>query len=84
MCAELHALAKQYQAKQKNIRYNDSDSEGTSSDGVFQRKPKPQTRPTKRRRVSESADEDVYEQDQDEAEDGQFHEILAMLVLTHV
>ena len=53
------------QAKNKKINYVESDSEGTDNEDVF----KPSKPPIKRRKVSESADEDVYEQERDN-EDG--------------
>lgn len=62
----------------KTINYLESDSEGTDDD-IF--KPAPRNRkvngkppPNKRRKVSESADEDVYNQDeeQDVDDDGMF------------
>ncbi len=54
------------QAKKKKLNYAESDSEGADSidDDVFKpvAKSRP-ARPSKRRKVSESADEDVYEDD---------------------
>ena len=57
------------QAKQKKISYADSDSEGTSDDDVFKPAPRGRSRPVKRRKISESADEDVYEQENEIDED---------------
>ncbi|KAK5365828.1 DNA mismatch repair protein msh6 [Exophiala xenobiotica] len=56
-------------AKKKTINYLESDSEGTDGDDVFKPKPVSRARPTKRRRLSDSADEDVYEQDNGEEQD---------------
>ena len=53
------------QAKTKKINYIDSDSEGTDNDEIFKSKPTREKPPVKRRRISESADEDVYEQEND-------------------
>lgn len=53
------------QAKNKKINYVESDSEGTDNEDIF----KTSKPPIKRRKVSESADEDVYEQEQ-ENDDG--------------
>ncbi|KIW98700.1 uncharacterized protein Z519_00361 [Cladophialophora bantiana CBS 173.52] len=50
-------------AKTKKINYLESDSEGTDGDDVFKPTPGRRSRPTKRRRISDSADEDVYEQE---------------------
>ncbi len=61
------------QAKTKQISYAESESEGTDNDDVFKPSPKAKSknaRPTKRRRVSESADEDTYEAE-DVAEEGE-------------
>lgn len=60
------------QAKKKTISYIESDSEGTDDDDVFKPTPAPRSRASKRRRLSDSADEDVYEQgkEEDEHEDG--------------
>jgi len=52
------------QAKKKAMNYVDSDSEGTDGD-VF--KPIPalkKSRPNKRRKVSESAEKDTYEENE--------------------
>lgn len=57
------------QAKKKVINYIESDSEGTDGDDVFKPKPAVKSRPNKRRRVSESADEDVYEQENEPEQD---------------
>lgn len=54
-----------WQAKNKKINYVDSDSEGTDNDEIFKSKPARRKPPVKRRRISESADEDVYEQEND-------------------
>ncbi|KAK5253511.1 DNA mismatch repair protein msh6, partial [Exophiala xenobiotica] len=56
-------------AKKKTISYLESDSEGTDGDDVFKPKPVSRARPTKRRRLSDSAEEDVYEQDNGEEQD---------------
>ncbi|KAK5952604.1 DNA mismatch repair protein msh6 [Knufia fluminis] len=56
-------------AKNKKINYVDSDSEGTDNDEIFKSKPARRKPPVKRRRISESADEDVYEQENDVEED---------------
>lgn len=53
------------QAKSKKINYVDSDSEGTDNDEIFKSKPARRQPPLKRRKISESADEDVYEQEND-------------------
>ena len=53
------------QAKAKKINYVDSDSEGTDNDEIFKSKQTREQPPVKRRRISESADEDVYEQEND-------------------
>ena len=52
-------------AKQRKINYVDSDSEGTDGDDVFKPQPKNKgkSRPVKRRKISESADEDIFEQE---------------------
>ena len=58
------------QAKTKVIKYAESDSEGTDDDAILRKTPtKNKKRPVKRRKVSESADEDVYEQDDKESVD---------------
>lgn len=57
------------QAKTKKINYVESDSEGTDSSEVFKSKANRRQPPTKRRKVSESADEDIYEQE-NEVEEG--------------
>ena len=74
-------------AKQKKINYIDSDSEGTDGDDVFKPKPKSKerNRPVKRRKLSESADEDIYEQGNDVDEvDGKASRHFAGPVLTHI
>ena len=56
-------------AKNKIINYNESDGEDSAGDDVFKPKAKVnKARPTKRRRVSESGDEGVYEEEQDVAD----------------
>lgn len=56
------------QAKKKVISYVESDSEGTDDD-VFKPQPNARSRPNKRRRVSESADEDIYDQENEPEQD---------------
>ena len=58
-----------WQAKQKKINYIDSDSDAGSDDDVFKPTPKARGRPIKRRKVSESAEEDVYEQENESEND---------------
>ena len=71
------------QAKQKKISYADSDSEGTSGDDVFKPAARGRARPVKRRKLSESADEDVYEQENEpEDDDGMKENIYAAHLLT--
>ena len=53
------------QAKSKKINYVESDSEGTDGGEMFQSTPVQRQPPAKRRRISESADEDMYEQEND-------------------
>jgi hypothetical protein len=55
------------------MSYAESDSEGLDDDHhIFKPAPKTKnTRPTKRRKVSESADEDTYEAE-DLAEEGRY------------
>jgi hypothetical protein len=55
------------------MSYAESDNEGVDDDDdVFKLAPKAKNlRPTKRRKVSESADEDTYEAE-DVAEDGRY------------
>ncbi|EHY52552.1 DNA mismatch repair protein msh6 [Exophiala dermatitidis] len=56
-------------AKKKAVRYIESDSEGTDNDDdVFKPTPVGRSRRTKRRRLSDSAEEDLYEQENDAAE----------------
>ena len=58
------------QAKQKVVKYAESDSEGTDDDAFLKKTPtKSKKRPAKRRKVSESGDEDVYEQDEKDSVD---------------
>ena len=57
------------QVKSKKVNYVDSDSEGTDNEEIFRPNPNRRKPPIKRRRISESADEDVYEQE-NEVEDG--------------
>lgn len=57
------------QAKKKTISYMESDSEGTDDDDVFKPQRAVRSRPTKRRRLSDSAEEDVYEQENEEEPD---------------
>ncbi|EXJ81328.1 DNA mismatch repair protein MSH6 [Capronia epimyces CBS 606.96] len=56
-------------AKKKTINYIESDSEGTDDDDVFKPTPAVRSRPTKRRRLSDSADEDLYEQENQAEQD---------------
>lgn len=58
-------------AKNKKINYVESDSEGSSGDDVFKSTSRSNARkpPVKRRRLSESADEDVYENDENVEDD---------------
>lgn len=59
----------QSKAKTKIINYAESDSEGTDGDDVFQPKAiTSRARASKRRKVSESADEDTYEHDDSRAD----------------
>lgn len=59
------------QAKKKVINYIESDSEGTDDDKVLVSAPKRASRAVKRRRLADSEDEDVYEQEQEvEPDDG--------------
>ena len=62
------------QAKKKTVNYVESDTEGTDDD-VFKPKPVARARPTKRRRLSDSADEDVYQQENavEQEDDGTRH-----------
>lgn len=65
------------QAKNKIIKYAESDSEGTDDDAALRKTPtKNKKRPVKRRRVSESADEDVYEQDDKESVDDEMDDFV--------
>ncbi|RMD44286.1 hypothetical protein DV735_g888, partial [Chaetothyriales sp. CBS 134920] len=50
--------------KQKHTSYQESDSEGTDGDDIFEPQPRKaiRGRPSKRRRISDSDDEDAYEQ----------------------
>lgn len=60
------------QAKSKAVNYAESDSEGADSidEEVFKpRSRKSRARPTKKRRVSDSGDEDNYKEESDGAED---------------
>ncbi|KAJ9640182.1 DNA mismatch repair protein msh6 [Knufia peltigerae] len=52
----------------KIINYIESDSEGTDGDDVFKPKAAVRSRPVKRRRLSDSADEDVYQQENEVAQ----------------
>ncbi|KAK5024112.1 DNA mismatch repair protein msh6 [Exophiala sideris] len=64
-------------AKHKTISYVESDSEGTDDD-VFKPKPVARARPTKRRRLSHGADEDVYQQENEvEQEDDDMDDFIA-------
>ena len=66
------------EAKKKIIKYAESDSEGTDDDAVLRKSPsKNRSRPVKRRKVSESADEDVYEQDEKESVDEDVDDFIA-------
>jgi DNA mismatch repair protein MSH6 len=61
------------QAAKKMLSYAESESEGADSvdDDVFKPAPKKKAaRPSKRRKVSESADEDVYEDENNGVDDG--------------
>ncbi|RVX68476.1 hypothetical protein B0A52_07899 [Exophiala mesophila] len=49
-------------ARNKVVRYIESDSEGTDNDDVFKPAPASRARPSKRRKVSESDNEDAYQQ----------------------
>jgi DNA mismatch repair protein MSH6 len=59
----LRMLADSEQAKSKKMSYAESESEGVDDDDdIFKPAPKTKnTRPTKRRKMSESTDEDTYE-----------------------
>ncbi|RMZ80586.1 hypothetical protein DV738_g2712, partial [Chaetothyriales sp. CBS 135597] len=65
-------------AKQKQANYQDSDSEGTDGDDIF--KPQPRKairgRSTKRRRISDSEDDDAYEQGNDVDEDADMDDFI--------
>ncbi|RMZ77096.1 hypothetical protein DV737_g4557, partial [Chaetothyriales sp. CBS 132003] len=65
-------------AKQKKVNYQDSDSEGTDGDDIFKPQPKRaiRGRPSKRRRLSDSDDEDAYEQGNDVDEDGDMDDFI--------
>ncbi|KAJ9652495.1 DNA mismatch repair protein msh6 [Neophaeococcomyces mojaviensis] len=56
-------------AKSKRINYVESGSEGTDNDEIFKSRPAARKPPVKRRKLSESADEDVYEQENDVEDD---------------
>ncbi|KIX00439.1 uncharacterized protein Z518_10578 [Rhinocladiella mackenziei CBS 650.93] len=64
-------------ATKKTINYIESDSEGTDNDDVFKPTPASRARPTKRRRVLDSADEDVYEQENEDGPDDDLDDFIA-------
>ncbi|KAK5076960.1 DNA mismatch repair protein msh6 [Lithohypha guttulata] len=55
--------------KSKKINYVESDSEGTDNDEIFKSRTARRQPPAKRRKMSESADEDIYDQENDIDED---------------